>query len=70
MGFPLGLALLLTVAGATDPKPVADVASAAGLVRGFQFAIGTAALLGVLGVLIALRVKEPSKWQNYAPGLQ
>src|SRR6266705_621408 len=70
LGFPLGLALLLTVAGATDPRPVADVVSAAGLVRGFQFAIATAALLGVLGVLVALRVKEPPKWQNYAPGPQ
>src|SRR5207249_8599550 len=57
LGFPLGLAVLLTVAGATDPQPVADVVSVAGLVRGFQFAIATAALLGVLGVLIALRVK-------------
>jgi len=70
LGFPLGLAVLLTVAGATDPQPVADVVSAAGLVRGFQFAIATAALLGVLGVLVALRVKEPPKWQNYAPGPQ
>ncbi len=70
LGFPLGLAVLLTVAGATDPQPVADVVSAAGLVRGFQFAIATAALLGVLGVVIALRIKEPPKWQNYAPGPQ
>ena len=70
LGFPLGLAVLLTVAGATDPQPVADVVSAAGLVRGFQFAIATAALLGVLGVLNALRVKEPPKWQKYAPGPQ
>jgi len=70
LGFPLGLAVLLTVAGATDPQPVADVVSAAGLVRGFQFAIATAALLGVLGVLIALRIKEPPKWQNYAPAPQ
>jgi len=70
LGFPLGLAVLLTVAGATDPQPVADVVSTAGLVRGFQFAIATAALLGVLGVLIALRIKEPPKWQNYAPGPQ
>ena len=68
--FPLGLAVLLTVAGAPDHQPVADVVSAAGLVRGFQFAIATAALLGVLGVLIALRIKEPPKWQNYAPGPQ
>jgi len=70
LGFPLGLAVLLTVAGATDPQPVADVVSTAGLVRGFQFAIATAALLGVLGVLIAIRIKEPPKWQNYAPGPQ
>jgi MFS family permease len=65
LGFPVGLAVLLTVAGATDPQPVAGAVSAAGVVRGFQFAIAAAALLGVLGVLIAMRIKEPSKWQNY-----
>ena len=36
----------------------------------FQFAIATAVHLGVLGALIALRVKELPKWQKYAPGPQ
>ncbi len=67
VGFPLGLAVLLTVAGATDPAPTgaantAAAAAAAGLVTGFQYALITAALLGFLGFLIALRIKEPKPW--------
>jgi len=61
VGFPLGLAVLLTVAGATDPEPAGAVnpsAVAAGLVTGFQYALLAAALLGVLGFIIALRIKE------------
>ncbi len=62
VGFPLGLAVLLTVAGATDPAPVgaANVAAAtaAGLVTGFRYALITAALLGLLGFIIALRLKD------------
>jgi MFS family permease len=73
LGFPLGLAILLTVAGATDPAPPATAgpeASAAAIVGGFQWAIGVAALLGVLGVLIALRIKEPKFGAGFAPGPQ
>ncbi len=61
IGFPLGLAVLLTVAGATDPAPVGAanaVAAAAGLVTGFRYALITAALLGLLGFIIALRLKD------------
>ena len=57
MGFPIGLAILLTVAGAFDP-PSAGPPSAAGIVAGFQVAIVTASLIGVLGFLIALRLKD------------
>jgi len=57
MGFPIGLAILLTVAGAFDP-PSAGTPSAAGIVAGFQVAIVTASLIGVLGFLIALRLKD------------
>ncbi|HVH14386.1 MAG TPA: hypothetical protein VNA15_01535 [Candidatus Angelobacter sp.] len=53
MGFPIGLAILLTVAGAFDPPP-----SAAGIVAGFQVSIVTASLIGVLGFLMALRLKD------------
>jgi EmrB/QacA subfamily drug resistance transporter len=57
MGFPIGLAILLTVAGAFDP-PSAGAPSAAGIVAGFQVAIVTASLIAVLGFLIALRLKD------------
>jgi len=57
MGFPIGLAILLTVAGAFDP-PSAGTPSAAGIVAGFQVAVITASLIAVLGFLIALRLKD------------
>jgi EmrB/QacA subfamily drug resistance transporter len=57
MGFPIGLAILLTVAGAFDP-PSAGAPSAAGIVAGFRVAIVTASLIAVLGFLIALRLKD------------
>ena len=53
IGFPVGLAILLTVAGAFDPP-----SSAAGIVAGFQVAVIAAALIAVLGFLIALRLKD------------
>ncbi len=73
LGFPLGLAALLTVAGATDPVPTGPAsaaAAAAGVVRGFHFAIATAALLGVLGLFVALRIKEPKFGPGFSPGPQ
>jgi len=66
IGFPLGLAMLLTVAGgaagsaaigASDPS--ASVAGA--IVLGFRYALLAAAVLGIVGVLVALRLKEPEK---------
>jgi MFS family permease len=59
LGFPVGLAILLTVAGAFDP-PSAGSASAAvaGVVAGFQAAVVAGALIGVLGFLISLRLKD------------
>src|SRR5437016_14401550 len=53
LGFPIGLAILLTIAGAFDPP-----SSAAGIVAGFQVAVVAASLIGVLGFLIALRLKD------------
>ena len=68
VGFPLGLAVLLTIATVMDPAPVeiADTtATAAGVVTGFRYALLTAALLGALGVLIAARIRDAPR--NYAP---
>jgi EmrB/QacA subfamily drug resistance transporter len=66
IGFPLGLALFLTIAGAAgsgaiglaDPSP----AVAAAVVQGFRYALFASAALGILGVLVALRLKEPPRF--------
>src|SRR5438128_7350294 len=60
VGFPLGLAVLLTVVAAADPAPIgADLsASAAAVVMGFRFAFLAAALLAVVAVALAFRIKE------------
>jgi MFS family permease len=61
VGFPVGLAVLLTVAAAFDPPPVGTAtgsAALAGVVAGFQVAMFAGVLLGVLGFLIALRLKD------------
>jgi hypothetical protein len=62
VGFPLGLAVLLTVAGAFDPPPLVGAVSAtveaAAVVAGFQYALIAAALLGLLAFVIALRIKD------------
>jgi hypothetical protein len=65
MGFPVGLALLLTVANVFDPAP-------RGVVAGFQAALLAGALLGVLGFFIALRLKDvkPSWNQGANPAPQ
>ena len=53
IGFPVGLAVLLTIAGAFDPP-----SSPAGIVAGFQVAVVAASLISVLGFLIATRLKD------------
>jgi MFS family permease len=60
VGFPVGLAVLLSVAGAFDPPAAAaaPTAIAAGVVAGFQVAMIAAALLGALGFALALRLKD------------
>ena len=61
VGFPIGLAILLTIAGAFDPPATGNVnasTNTAGVVAGFQAAMLAAALIGVLGFFIALRLKD------------
>ena len=55
IGFPLGLAVLLSVAGAFDPP---SSGGNAGVVAGFQYAILAGALLGVIAFALALRLKN------------
>src|SRR3989442_14134589 len=73
LGFPLGLAVLLTIATTTDPGPTGaagPAVSAAGVVTGFRYAIAAAAFLGVLGVFVAIRVKENRRAYGNFPGIQ
>lgn len=76
IGFPLGLAVLLSVAGTFDPPPPAEstgAAAVAGVVAGFQVALVAAVLLGVLSFVIATRIKDakpPSHGQGDGPGPQ
>ncbi len=70
VGFPLGLAVLLTVAGAFDPAAATGTTeAAAGVVAGFRAALLAGALLGVVGFLIALRIKDtkPPSWDQSGP---
>lgn len=61
LGFPIGLAVLLTVAAALDP-PLDGSATAAEIaartVDGFQVAMVGASILSVLAILISFRLKE------------
>ncbi len=59
VGFPLGLAVLLTVAGAIDPPSSASAAAAtAAVVAGFQVAMVAASILAMVGFVVALRLKN------------
>ncbi len=61
VGFPVGLAILLTVAGAFDPPPAAPasaLAKAAAVVAGFQVAFFVGALLGLLALVIAFKLDD------------
>ena len=61
IGFPLGLAVFLTVAGAFDPLGAVGAtgaAATAGVVVGFQYALAAAALLGVLAFALASRIRD------------
>jgi len=62
VGFPLGLAILLTIATVTDPPPVgaaSQLGSLTGVVTGFQYAFLASTIISAIGLLIALRVKNP-----------
>jgi hypothetical protein len=68
IGAPLGLAILLTVASATDPPPVIVTgpgSSLAGIVTGFQYAFLASAILNGIGLLIALRIRAEKFPERY-----
>jgi len=68
IGFPLGLAVLLTIAGAFDPPAAAGVGSYAaleGVVTGFRYALFAAVVLSLLGLALASRIKDVKPpWQQ------
>ncbi len=62
VGFPVGLAILLTIATVTDPPPpgvASGLGSLTGVVTGFQYAFLASTIISGIGLLIALRVKNP-----------
>ncbi len=62
IGFPLGLAILLTIATVTDPPAIGTAnqsASLVGIVTGFQYAFLASTIISAIGLFIALRVKNP-----------
>ncbi len=66
IGFPLGLAVLLTIASAADPAPVgATSPSAAAVVGGFQYAFLASTILNGVGLVIALRIRQRKNPENY-----
>ena len=72
IGFPLGLAVLLTIFGALDPPAAASVGSYAalkGVVTGFRYALFAAVLLSLLGLALAFRIRDVSRpGRNNDPG--
>jgi hypothetical protein len=69
IGFPLGLAVFLTVAGAFDPLGAVGAtgaAATAGVVVGFQYALAAAALLGVLAFALAYKIRDVKQhWEGH-----
>lgn len=61
LGFPLGLAGLVTVASVTDPASAVSTAVSAAAVQGFDYAFMAAAAISVIAFIIALRLKAPHR---------
>ena len=61
VGFPLGLAVLLTIASVVDPKAFmnSNSTSIAQVVLGFRYAFVAASVMTLLGLIIAFRIKTP-----------
>lgn len=61
VGFPVGLAILLTIATITDPPSSgtgSQLGSLSGVVAGFQYAFLASTIISGIGLLIALRLKN------------
>ena len=63
VGFPVGLAILLTIATVTDPPSSgvgSQLGSLTGVVTGFQYAFLASTIISAVGLLISLRVRNSS----------
>jgi len=71
VGFPSGLAVLISIASIVDPGPFMTTnqsTSIAQTVLGFRYAFIAAAVMTVIGLLIAFRIKTPkNNWQPQTP---
>lgn len=57
LGFPLGLAGLVTVASITDPASSVTTAVGGAAVQGFDYAFAVAAVISILAFIIAFRMR-------------
>ena len=64
IGFPLGLAVLVTVASAVSLQPLGIPDSAALIVLGFRYAFVAAAILSAIGLGIVFRIKSDDPKQK------
>jgi MFS family permease len=59
VGFPLGLAVLVTVASLATPQPIGDGgASAALIVLGFRYAFVAATVMSLVGLALVFRIRK------------
>ncbi len=65
VGFPLGLAILVTVASVFTPQTAGD-SSADAVVTGFRYAFLAATILSIFGLLLVLRIKNGNPPQSSA----
>jgi EmrB/QacA subfamily drug resistance transporter len=65
VGFPLGLALLVTVASTVSLQPMGSPSASTELiVLGFRYAFIAAAIISAIGLLIAIRIRSDKLKQN------
>jgi hypothetical protein len=70
VGFPLGLAILLTIASATNPQPIGFAGpSASAVVSGFHYAFLASAILTAVGLIIALRMTNDRSQRDHSGGM-
>jgi MFS family permease len=66
IGFPMGLAILVTVASLVTPQPMRGDASLADVVMGFRYAFVAATILSIVGLALVFMIKD-SRPQNADP---